>query len=288
MDQTLVLTGDMNFKGVTDPTVVFARIADVTRSADILFGNLECCFHDVPGHDSGEREGFYAPLIAAEALTLAGFDAVGTANNVTYGEAAILASLARLDELGIAHTGAGRNRAAACRPAIVRKDDMTYGFVQRTSAYWPKNQEATSTAPGVAVFKGHTAYRLDDYAAIDSGAGIVLGHGPHYPLGIEIYKDKPILYGTGCFSFDIGHQKKSYADWIGYFATVRLTEGVPGEIFVQLVRRTDRNETILRMPADEPGTVAEIVARSAVFGTELTVEEDRLVIWRRTREARGR
>ena len=89
MERTLILTGDMNFKGVTDPARIFAEVSDITRSADILFGNLECCFFDVPGHDPAAREGFYAPPAAAEALTLAGFDAVGMANNVTYGEAAI-------------------------------------------------------------------------------------------------------------------------------------------------------------------------------------------------------
>ena len=79
------------------------------RCADRLFGNLGCCVWEKPGHDPAERKGFYAPPIAAEALIEAGFDALGMANNVTYGEAAILSSLARLDELGIAHTGAGVN-----------------------------------------------------------------------------------------------------------------------------------------------------------------------------------
>ena len=44
MDQTLILTGDMNFKGVTNPAPVFAQVTEITHSADILFGNLECCF----------------------------------------------------------------------------------------------------------------------------------------------------------------------------------------------------------------------------------------------------
>ena len=36
-------------------------------------------------------------------------------------------------------------------------------------------------------------------AAIDSGADMVVGHGPHYPLGIEIYKGRPIFYSIGNF-----------------------------------------------------------------------------------------
>ncbi len=38
-------------------------------------------------------------------------------------------------------------------------------------------------------------------AAIDAGADIILGHGPHLINGIEFYKSKPILYSIGNFAF---------------------------------------------------------------------------------------
>ena len=37
--------------------------------------------------------------------------------------------------------------------------------------------------------------------SIDEGADIFVGHGAHTPLGIEIYKGKPILYSVGNFIF---------------------------------------------------------------------------------------
>ncbi|TIP23107.1 MAG: CapA family protein [Mesorhizobium sp.] len=37
------------------------------------------------------------------------------------------------------------------------------------------------------------------YAAIDSGADVVVGHGPHVLRGLEIYKQKPIFYSLGNF-----------------------------------------------------------------------------------------
>jgi poly-gamma-glutamate capsule biosynthesis protein CapA/YwtB (metallophosphatase superfamily) len=37
--------------------------------------------------------------------------------------------------------------------------------------------------------------------AIDAGADIVAGHGPHLTLGIEIYKQRPIFYSLGNFIF---------------------------------------------------------------------------------------
>jgi poly-gamma-glutamate capsule biosynthesis protein CapA/YwtB (metallophosphatase superfamily) len=38
-------------------------------------------------------------------------------------------------------------------------------------------------------------------AMIDAGADLFVGHGPHVVRGVEIYKDKPILYSLGDFIF---------------------------------------------------------------------------------------
>ena len=43
------------------------------------------------------------------------------------------------------------------------------------------------------------------HAAIDAGADLVIGHGPHYSLPVEVYRGKPIFYGLGSFSFHTGH-----------------------------------------------------------------------------------
>src|SRR5438093_8451314 len=113
MKRTLMLTGDVNLMNVTDPHVPFARVADTLRQADVLFGNLECCFFAPSVGHPVEREGFYASLASADALVIGGFHAVGVANNVNYGEDAIRSSLARLDEIGVKHAGAGVNRQSA-------------------------------------------------------------------------------------------------------------------------------------------------------------------------------
>jgi poly-gamma-glutamate capsule biosynthesis protein CapA/YwtB (metallophosphatase superfamily) len=46
-------------------------------------------------------------------------------------------------------------------------------------------------------------FRKFAHAAIDAGAGMVVGHGPHQLRGIEIYSGKVILYSLGNFLFDI-------------------------------------------------------------------------------------
>jgi poly-gamma-glutamate synthesis protein (capsule biosynthesis protein) len=39
------------------------------------------------------------------------------------------------------------------------------------------------------------------HQAIDEGADIFVGHGSHFPMGVEIYKGKPIFYSVGNFVF---------------------------------------------------------------------------------------
>src|SRR5213595_762156 len=104
MAMKMILLGDVNLMNVTDAAVPFALVEDEFRAADIVFCNLECCLYQPSGDHSVEHEGFFAdPVVAGEALRSAGITAVGLANNVNYGEPAIMASIARLDEIGIGH-----------------------------------------------------------------------------------------------------------------------------------------------------------------------------------------
>src|SRR5437588_12821 len=158
---SMILVGDINLMNVDDPGVPFARVGDTLRSADLVFANLECCLYAPPDGHTVEHEGFFAdPGIAGEALQTAGVAAVGLANNVNYGAAAISGSIARLDRLGIAHAGAGADLAAARAPAIVERGGTRFAFLQRSSVYWPTNHGASARGCGIAVIRGHTAYQV--------------------------------------------------------------------------------------------------------------------------------
>ncbi|MHB1192206.1 MAG: CapA family protein [Longimicrobiales bacterium] len=66
-----------------------------------------------------------------------------------------------------------------------------------------RNAKALSDFVIVAIH----AHNQGDYlkvfarAMVDAGATVVVGHGPHYLTGIEIYKGKPIFYSLGDFIF---------------------------------------------------------------------------------------
>lgn len=341
MATNMILTGDVNLMNVTDPTVPFALVKERFRAADVVFCNLECCLYHPPQGHAPENEGFFAdPLVAGEALTSAGVGAVGIANNVNYGEAAINASMERLDQLGIAHTGAGVNRAAARAPAIVERGGVRFGFLQRSSVYWPTNHEAREDAVGIAVVRGHTAYHVPmhggrppanrpgippeivtwadpaylrwleedlsslrrraeviiasfhwglhrevlDYMkeiahrAIDAGADMVIGHGPHFSLPIEVYKGKPVFYGLGSFSFHTGHGGRRHGDWLGMMVSAFWDRARIDKLGFQFVRHDDFNRTVPRAPAEEGPALDEIAQESAGFGARLAARGDEVSI----------
>ena len=340
----IVLTGDVNLMNVTDPQVPFGRVRDIFAKADVVFSNFESCLYSPATRNSVRNEGFHAdPQVGGAAIHYAGIDAVGIANNVNYGDEAITTSVANLDALGIPHTGAGKNLAAARAPAIVKKGGLTVGFLQRSSVYWPTNHEARDDAAGIAVLRGHTAYHvpmfktraevpppnrpglppdiitwadpaylaafIEDvaalrkeadivvaschwglgedvlqymreiaHAAIDAGADIVVGHGPHFSLPLESYKHRPIFYGLGSFSFHTGHGGRKHGDWVGMLAQVGFKDRTVETASVQFVRHNDDNETFVSPMAEEAEITAKIVAKSGEFGTRLAVQGDRLQI----------
>ena len=112
------------------------------------------------------------------------------------------------------------------------------------------------------------------HAAVDAGADLVIGHGPHYSLPVEVYRGKPIFYGLGSFSFHTGHGGRRHGDWIGMMAEVEGGEGgVTGARF-RFVRHNERNETVPRTLADEGGTLDRLSQRSAALGARLLPEGD--------------
>jgi len=339
MPQVLYLLGDINFRGVNDASGLFEHVGEPLRRADMVFANLECCLYDLPG-DAVERRGFYVPPAVGAALAQAGVQVAGNANNVTIGREAVMASLAELDRLGIGHVGAGADDTQARAGLVVERAGVRYGFLQRTAVYWPDFHEAGPGQPGVAVIKGHTAYRpaleqqaartrpgvppqvvtwadpdsLQRYrqdvadlreradvlvaslhwgfrrevlqyqrefahAAVDAGADIVFGHGPHMILPIETYRGRPIFYGGGNFSFQMAHHNDPHTDWVGSMLRVAIDgAGTVGEIELSFTQRNAANQTLVRPVSALPHERDLLLQGSLALGTSLQVRGDSLVL----------
>jgi poly-gamma-glutamate synthesis protein (capsule biosynthesis protein) len=112
------------------------------------------------------------------------------------------------------------------------------------------------------------------HAAIEAGADIVIGHGPHYSLPVEIYRGKPIFYGLGSFSFHTGHGGRQHGDWIGMMAQCEIGRGGASDARFRFVRHNTHNETVFCAIADEGATLDRITDRGARLKTRLTVEDD--------------
>ena len=341
MSLSMILTGDINLLGVQDPGQPFTLVEHEFRAADVVYGNLECCLYDAPGGGPHNNPAFFAPAaVAGEALKRGGVQAVGIANNVNFGEVAVRASIKRLDELGIPHTGAGDNLAQARAPIVLKRGDTRIGFLQRTSVYWTANHEAKDDAPGVAVIRGNTAYQVplhrevqpmnrpgvapiivtwtdpeylqrfrDDvkslreksdivvaslhwgngdevlqymteiaHAAIDEGADVVMGHGPHdHVLPVEIYKGKPIFYGMGALSFYIGHGGRKRG-WTGLLVRLMFSGRKLDSAAFQFVRQDDEKRITPQKIEDVQGVFDKISKKSAVYGTRLRANGDQVVV----------
>src|SRR5690606_1761556 len=206
------------------------------KNADLTIGNLETPLTD-RGSPMVEKTYLFRnpPDKVAPALKSAGFDIVTLANNhiLDYGVEGLRDTIRSLQDVGIAHVGAGMNLQEARRPVVLTlPDGQTVGFLGYSNTF-PEEFWATPSSPGTAF--GHVKHVQSDvqalvernidiivvsfhwgrerqprlrayqpllaHAAIDAGADLVLGHHPHILQGVERYKNGLVLYSLGNYTF---------------------------------------------------------------------------------------
>src|SRR5947209_3576983 len=105
----------------TEPN--FLALAEIFRSADVGFGNLEGTVRHADEGTPGITHGTYMTTLPEylSELKWFGINLVSCANNhaFDYGEGGVLATARHLDAAGIAHAGSGRNLAEARSPAYL-------------------------------------------------------------------------------------------------------------------------------------------------------------------------
>lgn len=215
---------------------VFADVRELLRDADVAFVNLESPASNKGSRNTKKDVTFRGRPALVAGLRSAGIDAVSLANNhaLDWGGEALLDTLARLEEAGIAAAGAGADLAAARRPAIVETQAGRVALLAYSNVL-PEGFPAGNSRPGVnpgrpdreRVLADITAAAVEadwvlvsfhwgrEYqpeaapeqqdlarAAVDAGADLVLGHHPHVIQGLELYRDRLIAYSLGDFVFD--------------------------------------------------------------------------------------
>jgi poly-gamma-glutamate capsule biosynthesis protein CapA/YwtB (metallophosphatase superfamily) len=153
-------------------------------------------------------------------------------------------------------------------------------------AWFGKDLGAARETSDIVVASFHWGLHKDvlDYMkeiahfAIDAGADVVVGHGPHYSLGVEVYKGKPIYYGLGCFSFHTGHGGLAHDDWVGMMAKLSFDGRRLERAAFEFVRHNDANETYICRLSEEVAEFADIEQRSRDLGARLTHDGNEAVI----------
>jgi poly-gamma-glutamate capsule biosynthesis protein CapA/YwtB (metallophosphatase superfamily) len=211
----------------------------VLESADLLLANLECALTDRTERwtDGGYKPFYFHanPQHAVNALVAGRVGFVSLANNHIgdFGWEGMQDTLAALDRAGIAHAGAGTDRADAHEPARIVRHSARLSVL--AFADYPAEWRATATSPGMnytpvsldpedftevarqiaaareradcVIFSIHWGpnmrawpsqeFRAFARAVIDAGADIFWGHSAHVVQGVEFHHGHPILYDTG-------------------------------------------------------------------------------------------
>ncbi|HJQ58968.1 MAG TPA: CapA family protein [Vineibacter sp.] len=248
---TIAFVGDMIFDvhgnkaaAAGRPELVWGDALPVMQGVDAVFGNME---NPVSRSEHRWRR-THKPVChrsdpaTISLLTAANFRFVNLANNhaLDFEVEGLMDTIAHLDAAGIAHAGAGRDLAAAIRPARLAVAGTSVGVIAITD-----NTPAFAAGPGRA---GTNYLRIDDdaatlariagevrslradgarlvvlsahwgpnlrawpsarfqrfaRAAIDAGVDIFYGHSAHLLQGVERRGDGLILYDVGDLIDDV-------------------------------------------------------------------------------------
>jgi hypothetical protein len=217
-----------------DSANVLAAVAPLLRDADLTFVNLEGPLADSTTSTSKCSPGsncyaFRTPVRYGRFLQDAGVDLASLANNhaVDFGAEGRRQTIEALGRLGIDwsgppgttatverdglrvglvafHTARSGNYlndhdvAAALVDSLARRTDVTLVSFHGGA----EGSGALHVPDTVETFYGENRGHLRAFTrrVVDAGADLVLGHGPHVPRGMEIYRDRLVVYSLGNFA----------------------------------------------------------------------------------------
>lgn len=298
----LLLAGDVVLgRRAESPEEPWGDLPPILRAADVRIVNLNCAIRP--------------EIRATESLIAAGIDACALANDRTLelGRQGLLDTMGRLDLAGVHHAGAGKTLAEARRPEIwsvpsdppsrVALISVTEGAMAPSSGInsftpdlepeglaWVSDsiRQARQAGAQVVVLSYHATQENAEMPSpvlrrfaefvIEQGADVFHGHGSHLFKGVEIYRDKPILYDSGDLLDDtVVHLQlrstPSFLFLLGFDGSeFRRLELVPLHVSfpeVNLACGRDADRVLHRMRD-----------LSAAFGTEFHREGERLFLER--------
>jgi poly-gamma-glutamate capsule biosynthesis protein CapA/YwtB (metallophosphatase superfamily) len=292
-----------------DGALTFASVQDVLRSADITVGNLEGVLLDSGGNakqcsNPSVCYVFRMPESYVKLLVDAGFNLLGIANNHSgdFGETGRKSTQKVLKGAGIGYAGFEET----AETYVFTKNGVRYGFV----AFAPNNgtvrfhdtekakrliselreksdivivamhigaegSNYTRITRKTEMFVGENRGNPYEFArlAIDAGADMVFGHGPHVPRAIDIYKGKFIAYSLGNFATNTSVNISGVS---GYAPIIKIKTDSKGNFIEgEIISVIQSGENGARRPfLDKTGACIKKIKEL----TELDIPETRLFI----------
>jgi len=287
---------------------VFGGLLDRFAAAHVTVVNLECPLIERPSPEEKAGRILGAPTASVNALSEAGLDAVGLANNhvMDHGAHGLENTLRALGEAGIGAFGAGRNIADASRPLVFERSGIRIAlmgvaehefciagerspgacpldaarFVRAVEEHRSRFDLLVVLVHGGMDYYPYPSPRLADTCRffVERGASAVLCQHSHTPGCHEIYRDGLIVYGQGNLVFDTNAPRRNGADWHrGFLVEVELTRrGLSGFDLVPYVQFEGEAGVREMDPSQGREFLAAVQGRSE----EITVDGRIAELWR--------
>jgi len=279
----------------------FEGIASFLKTKDIVVINLE-----TPLSETKRTYGFFkSDPRYAKTLKDSGISLVSLANNHMFdaGETGLLDTISHLNAAGVSFTGGGMNLDNARSGKLLTFNDTRFIFLSYTHFCNSDYTSAAGDDPGILpmdielmledvktardkahlVFVSlHWGYENQPnihpkqielaHLLIDRGVDCVVGHHPHVPHGIEIYKKRPILYSLGNFIFP--YCRKMWSD--NFLAEIVIDQKrIKGiKIYPVSGKGQELFQPRLLTGARAASLLRELQIKSLIFDTAITVRDN--------------
>lgn len=281
------------------------KIVSFLKANDFMVGNLEGVLSSSQDSEKCKKNSkncfsFVGDNNFAKSLSVAGFDLFNLANNhiLDKGESGILTTESML-------TGNSLLYSSGNGSVVVQKiNGMDTAFLSFGHNSWTKKitdilgakksiQDVASKYPIVIVLfhggaegesKTHVAQKNEYYigenrgnvydfahTAIDAGADLVLGSGPHVVRGIEKYNDRLIVYSAGNFLTTKGIMSKGLLGKGAIFNITINQEGLYKNLSIISTDSETKNVVVEDLSSSALNKIVELTKQD--FGQTITADQ---------------
>jgi poly-gamma-glutamate synthesis protein (capsule biosynthesis protein) len=281
------------------------------NEADLFLVNLECVLTDSEEKSEIVKSFYFkaSPERAVKVLEAGGTDVVNLANNhvLDFKEKGMNDTLSSLDKAGIKHVGAGsleeagkieRIEVNGIKIGIIgvtdnRNEWKVEGDKQGINYYEINNESARKLGEKIREARDNfdliiltihwgpnlrtdpsEEFREFAKEMVASGVDIIHGHSSHMFQGVEVYKNKIIIYDSGEFLDDYGHNElKLYQSFL-FLINIKDKKIANLEMLPVFID----GKVELAAGAEKAEIMDRMINLSAKFGTSLEKQETKLLL----------